>query len=197
MVWWSLSLVMLRVKNGGEELPVCWRKMQMLHRLGLSSCGHRAGTELWSWACRQNMVTGKAWCWSCQLVTRESSALKDFTFLHYCECDTCAVTFTCWSYTLWVLVWIMCWGLPNKIILLILLLDLKKVLLIRWWCLRTVTETSLRSNNSLLLKWDDLARPIIHPSLCSVLLLLISWELVGPFCNLTLPVNWQETARSG
>lgn len=52
-------------------------------------------------------------------------------------------------------------------------------------------ETTLRSNSSKLLKWDSLAHPVIHPCLCSVLLLLISCELVGPLCKLTLPVNWQ------
>ena len=32
-------------------------------------------------------------------------------------------------------------------------------------CLRAVTETSLRCNNSLLLRWDGLALPVIHPAL--------------------------------
>lgn len=87
VVWWSLSLVMVRVETGGQEFPGLL-KIQMLYSLGLLGC-HRAGTDLWDWARRQRVVTLEASCWFCHLVSRESSALR---ILLSCITFECAVT---------------------------------------------------------------------------------------------------------
>lgn len=88
---------------------------------------------------------------------------------------------------LWHLVWIVCWGLLNKIISLLLLLSLLKEILLMWvWCLECSCRKQLEiyQFSALEMWWS------CSPRLCSVPLLLISCDLAGPYCKLHWPVFW-------